>query len=169
MVKKILLVLILLPFLVLLLAPKTELYHLLEKRLAAQDIVISGEQVHTTPIGLSLEHPTFYLKGAPVATAQSVSLWSLLLYSRMDVEGLVFDPSFKNFVPPSVHTITLIHSVVDPLNIQGTLTDPKMMGTGTIDLKERSATLHVSKLPGDSPLKRYLKHTKGGWVYESKF
>jgi len=169
MVKKILLALILLPFLVLLLAPKTELYHLLEKRLAAQDIVISGEQIHTTPIGVRLEHPTFYVKGIPVATAQSVSLWSLLLYSRMDVEGLVFDPSLKNYVPSSVHSITLVHSVIDPLHIQGTLTDPTMTGTGTIDLTGRSATLQVSKLPASSPLKRYLKHTKGGWLYESTF
>ena len=169
MVKKILVALILLPFLVLLFAPKTELYHLLEKRLAAQDIVISGEQIHTTPIGLTLEHPTLYVKGIPVATARSVSLWSLLLYSRMEVKGLVFDPSLKNFVPPSVQTVTLIHSVVDPLHVQGTLTDPKLAGTGTIDLKGRSMTLRVSRLPGNSPLKRYLKHTKGGWVYESTF
>ncbi len=169
MVKKILLVLILLPFLVLLLAPKTELYYLLEKRLAAQDIVISGERIQTTPIGLKLEHPTFYVKGIPVATARSVSLWSLLFYSRMEVDGLVFDPSLRNFVPPSVQTLALAYTVMDPLHVRGDLADPKMTGSGTVDLKDRALSLKLGKLPDRSPLKRYLKHTKGGWIYERKF
>jgi len=169
MVKKILLVLILFPLVLVLFAPKTELYYLLEKRLAAQDIVLSGEQVHETLLGLTLEHPTIYIKGIKIATVKSMSLWSLLVYTHVTVEGVKFDPSLKHFVPPAVANVTLTHSLLHPTRLAGVIRDPALSGAITIDLKGRHAVVTFSQLPANSPVKRYLKHRKGGWDYETNF
>jgi len=169
MVKKILLSLILLPFLILLFAPKKELYYLLEQRLKPQGIVIADEAVHETPIGLTLEHPVLYVKGVRVATARELSLWSLLLYGRGVADHVRFDPAFERYAPASVARGTLTFSILHPIRISIALNDPAFEAAGEVNLKERTLSLRLSRLPGNSPLKPYLKHGKGGWVYETNY
>lgn len=169
MVKKILVSLILLPFLLLFFAPKKELYYLIEHRLKNQGIVIADETIHESPVGLSLDHPVLYFKGAPVATVQNLSLWTLLLYGQASIENVHFDAAFKRYLPSSIAQGVLTFTIFHPTQIAITLTDPAMAGEGEIDLKTRTLTLRMKKVPANSPLKSYLKHTKGGWVYEKRF
>jgi len=104
-----------------------------------------------------------------IATVKSMSLWSLLVYTHVTVEGVKFDPSLKHFVPPAVANVTLTHSLLHPTRLAGVIRDPALSGAITIDLKGRHAVVTFSQLPANSPVKRYLKHRKGGWDYETNF
>jgi hypothetical protein len=169
MVKKILLVSILLPLLLLVFAPKKELFYLLQRRLAQQGITVSGGTIHENPLGLSIEHPSVYFKGIKVADIQSITLWSLLVYSRGSIDGITFDPSLRSFLPAGVQRVSAVHSLLKPTHIRLSLRDPKQQGDGDIDISKRILRFVFTKLPSDTPLKEYLKSNKGGWDYEQRF
>jgi len=169
MVKKILVVLILIPLFVLVFAPKKELLFWAEKQWAAQGIVLADGAISENLFGVTVDHPSLYFKGAKVATIEHLSLWSLLVYSKGSADGVVFDPAFASYVAPGIGHVTLSHSIVNPLAVSLRLDDRALPGTGEIDLKQRRITLHFDTLPKKSPIKRYLKKTKGGWVYAQKF
>ena len=169
MVKKILLVVVLLPFLILMLSPKKEIFYLFEKQLADRGIVISDGTISEHPFGLTIEHPALYFKGAKVATAREITLWSVLAYTRGSIDGLVTDPSLKNYLPEKVDKISVVHSIASPFIAPVTLQDTSYGGEGEIRLKERRLKIRFPHLPAKSPMTRYLKHTKGGWTYEQRF
>jgi hypothetical protein len=169
MVKKILLVIVLLPFLILMLSPKKEIFYLFEKQLANQGIIVSDGVISEHPFGLTIEHPALYFKGAKVATAKEITLWSVLAYTRGSIEGLVVDPSLKKYLPENVDRISLVHSIASPFVVPVTLRDKTYGGEGEIRLKERILKIRLPHLPAKSPMMRYLKHTKGGWTYEQRF
>jgi len=169
MVKKTVISIILLPLLILMFSPKKELLFLLEKRLATQGIVLADGQIETHPFGLTIDHPSVYVKGIKVATLQHLSLWSVLLYTQGNVEGVTFDPSLKSYLPARIAHVALVHSIVDPLRAQLRVEDPTVQGRGSIHLKKRTLSLRFTKLPKEISTTRYLKHTKGGWNYAQRF
>ena len=169
MVKKILLFLVVLPWLLWAFAPKKELYYLLEHRLAGQGIVLSGEALSATPVGLSIEHATLYAKGVRVATIEHISLWSLLLYTRGSAEHIRLDASLARMLPSAVQQVSVTHSVIQPMQIALRIDDPKLAATGTIDLSTRTIRLVFAKAPSAEMLTRKMKQTKEGWVYEQRF
>jgi hypothetical protein len=169
MVKKILLIVVLLPFLILALSPKKELVFLLENRLAEQGIVIADGMVSETLFSVTIEHPVLYYKGVKVATAGSISLWSALLYTQGTINDVIFDASLTAYLPAKLEQISLVHTVAKPINVAIVLTDKALPGEGDVNLKDRSLHLQFSKMPRESSWARYLKKTKGGWTYEQRF
>ncbi len=169
MVKKTIISIILIPFLILAFSPKKELLFLLEKRLATQGIVLADGYVETHPFGLSIDHPSLYVKGIKVATLRHLSLWSVLFYTKGSVEGITVDPSLTSYLPAHIAHATLVHSIIDPLRASLRVDDPAVQGTGAIQLKKRTLSLRFTKLPKGISTTRYLKHTKGGWIYAQRF
>jgi len=167
MVRNAVILLILLPLLTVLLMPKKELYYLLEKRLEAQNIVISGEQLQENLLGLTIEHPTLYLGGAPLATAKEISLWSLLFYTKIDFTDLVVAEGLPTAV--NAKRLHLTHSVLSPLKVILTGESSLGMLDGEIQLKARMLRLNATKGGENKAFARYLKKSEKGWVYESKF
>ncbi len=167
MVRNSVILLIVLPLLIMFLMPKKELYYLLEKRLEAQNIVISGEKLQENFLGLTVAHPTFYLGGAPLATAKDISLWSLLFYTKMDVTDLVVAEGLPAAL--SAKTVGLTHSVLSPL--KAILAGESSLGllNGEIQLKARTLRLNSTKGGENRAFAKYLKKSEKGWVYESKF
>jgi hypothetical protein len=168
MVKKIVLFLIVLPWLLWAFAPKKELYYWVEKQMAAQGIVLANERIGTTPIGLSIDHADLYAKGVKVATIDHASLWSLLLYTRGGAQRITLDPTLAKMLPGGVKSITATHSIARPTVIALSIDDPRLSAVGSIDLRTRTLTLTFAKAPAEG-LKRYIHKTKGGWVYEQRF
>ena len=167
MVRNTVILLIILPLLVVLLMPKKELYYLLEKRLETQNIVISGEDIRENLLGLTVTHPTFYLGGAPVATAREISLWSVLFYTEANIHDL----SIAEGLPAAtdVKSFTARYSMLSPLMV--TLEGESTLGAlnGEIRLKARKLHLTVAKGGENRALSRYLRKSEKGWVYESEF
>jgi len=166
-VRNILFFLIVLPLAVMVFMPKKELYYLLEKRLQAQNIVISGETLSEGPLRLTIMHPVLYVRGVPLATAKRITLWSVLLYTKLEVEDLRITEGLPSEV--SIRTVTAIHSLRTPMKvlIQG----ESSLGAlgGYVSLKERQLHLDVAEGGKNRILSKYLKKGEKGWYYESKF
>lgn len=167
MVRNIIILLIVLPLLVLFFMPKKELYYLLEKRLFAQNIVISGEKLQENLFGLTVKHPTFYLGGASVATAKEISLWSILFYSRVNFHDLQIAQGLPAELKSDL--IYATHSIVSPLKVH--LVGKSTLGTmeGDLQMKARTMYLNIANDGAIGGFSKYLKKSEKGWVYESKF
>jgi len=169
MVKKILLFVVVLPWLLWAFAPKKELYYLLEKRLADRGVVLAGEELRETPVGLTVSHAVLYVKGVQVAAIEKASVWSLLLYSRGAVTRITLDPSLKRMLPEAIQQVAVTHSVLHPSILYLHIDDPQMTASGTIDLRTRALRLSFAKAPASELLRRRLKKNGEGWVYEQRF
>ncbi len=168
MVKKIAWVLVLLPGLFLATAPKKEFYYLFEKQLAKRGVIFSDETVREHPIGLILSHPVLYVKGVRVASIDTVSLWTVFLYTRASIASLTLDASLADMLPGALAHARASYSVLDPTRIQLRIDDPQLQGSGAIDFKTHTMRIVLPKEPPKS-LRPFLKQTKEGWIYEKHF
>ncbi len=169
MVKKVLLFVVVLPWLLWAFAPKKELYYLLEERLADRGVVLAGEQLRETPVGLSVLHAEVYVKGVKVAAIEKMSVWSLLLYGQGAATRITLDPSFRQMLPEAVRHLTVTHSVLHPAILYLDIEDPQMTASGTVDLRTRAVRLTFAKAPSSELLRRRVKKSGEGWVYEQRF
>jgi len=169
MVKKILLVIILLPFLILALSPKKALLYQWEKQLAIRGIKLADGVIRTHPFGITIDHPSVYVKGIKVATIKHISLWSALFYTRGTIDGIKFDEAMEAYLPPKLAHVSLVHSVIEPTHVRLAVTDKAFPGDGDVDLRQRAFKMRFVTLPKNTPIAKYLKHGKGGWVYEQQF
>ncbi len=167
MVRNILIILLLLPLAVMIFMPKKELYYLMEHKLKEQNIVISGETLKEGLLSLTIENPVVYIGGAPLAKAEKITLWSLLVYTRLDArellvaEGLPAELKFQS--------VGARYSIVSPTNIY--LEGLGSLGTieGNVDLLDRTVQIVIPEDAEVAALSKYLKKGDKGWVYESKF
>ncbi|HHB94453.1 MAG TPA: hypothetical protein ENK88_04840, partial [Campylobacterales bacterium] len=83
MVKKIIGGFFLLLIFLVIFAPKQQIYYLLEKELAKNDIVISNEKFSDNLLGLSISDADIYVKGIKMAHIKSVDLDIFLLYNKL--------------------------------------------------------------------------------------
>jgi hypothetical protein len=168
MVKKILLMVILVPVLILVLAPKKELWYLAEQQLKAQGLVISGEAIDDQLFGLKLRHPTIYFKGAKIATADSMTIWSVFVYTRATIDKIVVDDSLGAYLPASIDAVTITHTVSRPTRAAIRIEGETLAGEGYADGKKHLLHVRFGTVPPHSMLTRMLKKTEGGWVYEQR-
>lgn len=167
MVRNTAILLILLPLVVVLFMPKRELYYLLEKKLYEKNIVISGEKLDEEFLGLTVEHPIFYLNGAAVASARKISLWSILFYTKVDFHDLKIAEGLPMAL--DIGVLDTSHSVLSPL--QATFSGESSLGKidGEVQLQTRIIHLNISEGGKKRAFAKYLKKSEKGWVYESKF
>lgn len=167
MVKKIAILFLVVPLLILLFMPKKELYYLLEKRLSAQNIVISGEVLEENLLGLTVKHPTIYFGGAPMATADEISLWTLLAYTKANFKGLHIAEGLPTEI--RIETLDATHALFAPFDIS--VLGQSSLGEieGAVALQERKIQLDIAEGGRNMALAKYLKKSEKGWTYESRF
>jgi len=166
-VKQMLLILILLPLAIVLFMPKKELYYLLEQRLAQKHIMITDESLREGPFSLTILHPVVRFNGAPVAHAERITLWSLLLYSKADIKAVAVAEGLPTEVNAS--RMTAIHSILSPLRMR--IEGQSSLGSveGALDLQGRRLHLELAEGGNNQALSAYLKKGEKGWYYESRF
>jgi len=166
-VRNSIILLILLPLAVMLFMPKKEIYYLVEKKLAQNSMVISGETIKEGLFSLTLEHPTLYYKGAEVATAEIITLWSIWFYSRAELHNSMITEGLPTEL--SITYLEGIHSLLSPMQIS--ISGESSLGeiNGTVDLKSRKIHLDIEEGGKQRAFVRYLKKGEKGWYYESTF
>ena len=169
MVKNIFIALCIIWFALLVFMPKRELYYQLEKELAKQEIIISGEKIEEGWFSLTLKEPSVYLKGIKIATIEEIDIFTLLFYTKVELKTLLLDKSLKAIAPQQTEYIVLSHSLLSPLQVligaQG------QFGTvnGHADLKERKVTIDFTEAKEIGMIKSLLKKDEKGWHYERSF
>lgn len=167
MVKKIIISLILLPLIIMVLAPKTELYYLLEQRLKEQHIMITEGSIDEGLIGLTINDAVVSFEGASVASAKKIELSSLLLYTKIDLSHLVVMEGLGTEV--SVENLRASNSIMSPLSIDISASSSLGDMKGVADLKANKIHIDISnETNGISRFKQYLKKGTDGWYYEQR-
>ncbi len=153
-----------------LLAPKQELYYLLEKSLKENNIIISNETLKDSWIGLKIDHADIYVEGAKIATNRELNLIFLFLYAKLSIEDLEIDKSLHRVAPKKIDNLTATYSVLNPLKV--ILKGSGSVGEieGTVSLKERRVEILFPKPKDLNTIKKFLKKdTKKGWYYEKTY
>jgi len=169
MVKKIFILLAVLWFALLWLMPKQEMYYKLEKVLAEDGIKINEKSIEEGWFSLTLHESDIYAKGIKLATAQKVSICTLLFYSSVEVENLVLDDSLKAMAPTHTDKATLTHAIWNPLHVsvegQGSFGGLD----GDVALADKTVRLDFNETKGVQMFKPKLKQDEKGWYYETSF
>ncbi len=153
-----------------LLAPKQELYYLLEKSLKEKSIIISNETIKDTWIGFKINHADIYVEGAKVATNKELNFLFLFLYAKLSIDDLEIDKSLHSVAPKKVDRLTATYSILNPLKIilKGNGSVGEM--SGTVALKDRKIEVLFPKPKDLKTIKKFLKKdAKKGWYYEKTY
>ncbi len=153
-----------------LLAPKQELYYLLEKSLKKSNIIISNETIKDTWIGLKIDNADIYVSGAKVATNRELNFIFLFLYAKLSLNDLEIDKSLHSVAPKKLDNLTATYSILNPLNIL--LKGDGSVGEieGSVALKDRKIEILFPKPKDLATVKRFLKKDiKRGWYYEKTY
>jgi len=149
--------------------PKQALYYKLEEELLKNDIKINEQSIEEGLFSLTLHNSKVYVKGIQLATIEKIDFFTLLFYTKVEVNKLLLDESLKNVTPTKIDTIVVTHAIWNPLNIvlgaQGSFAN---VG-GSVSLVERHIRLDFNETKNIEMLKNNLKQDEKGWFYETTF
>ncbi len=169
MVKKIFIALFVVWFALLMFMPKQELYYKLEKELAKQDIVINEQSIKEGIFSLTLNQPSVYVKGIKIATLEKVSFFTLLFYTKIQIDSLLLDDSLKALAPQQTDKAISSHSLLSPMDILVNAEGSFGFIDGGANLKERTLRLDFIETKEIESIKSKLKKDDKGWYYETSF
>lgn len=169
MVKQIVLFFLAIWLALVILMPKREFYYKLEEVLSTQGIVLNEEKIEEGFFGITLKNVSVYVKGIYVASIEEVSLFTLFIYSRMEVNDLLVDDSLKTMIPQKTQNAVVNYSVFTPLSVSVEALGSFGSMSGDIALNERKVYLDFNESKNIDMLKPYLKKGEKGWVYETSF
>jgi len=169
MVKKVLLSILLIWIALLVLMPKTELYYLLEKKLAQQDIRLNEEKMSEGLFSLHIDGLTVYVKGVKVAQIKEADILTLLIYNRIRLKDITLDPLLKEKVPQHIDEVYLVHWIFNP-----TLVKIKAQGEwgeidGGLSLSQRKLKLQMQDTNQTLPWQQSFAKDAKGLHYEISF
>jgi len=169
MVKKIVGGFFLLLIFLVIFAPKQQIYYLLEKELAKNDIVISNEKFSDNLFGLSIKDADIYVKGIKMAHVKSLDLNIFFLYNKLSIDSIHTDKGIQNIAPKSIDNITAVFSIIKPYKVAidgvGSFGEVK----GGVYLNMNKIFLRLSKTKDISIFRKFLKKDKEGLYYEKFF
>ena len=153
-----------------LLAPKVELYYLLEKSLKEKSILISNESITDTWYGLKIENADLYVAGAKVANIAELNFNFFLFYNTLKINEIKMDKSLSNMAPKEINNLNAIYSILEPLKIK--LDGDGSFGVldGTVALLEKKIEILFPVAKELKTIKKFLKKDKEkGWFYETNY
>jgi len=164
MVKRIFGGFFLLVILLWLVSPKQELYFLLEKELAKNDIVISNERFVDRWYGLEIYDADIYVKGIKMATTESLKLYIFFLYNKLSVTNTKIEVD-----PKSIDTLTAIFNVIKPYKIA--IKSSGSFGTvdGGVYLMDKKLILRVIEHKNMKMFEKFLSKDDRGEYYEKYY
>ena len=169
MVKKFLIVSLLIWFFILFFMPKEELYYKLEQRLEERGIKINEKKIESGIFSLVIYDATIYVQGIQLASIEKIDFFTLLLYTSLNLEGLIVDETMRAKLPTHIADATINYMVWNPLNI---VTDAQgSFGglQGFANLQERTVHLDFNDSVGVNAFQSNLTKGENGWYYETSF
>lgn len=149
--------------------PKEEIYFALEKALQKEGIEINEAKIEPGIFTLTIHDAVVYVHGIEVATIHTMTCFTVLLFSRLEIENAQVGKNFQEYFPKKVDTATLTHSIWHPEQVKvegiGAFGDVH----GDIFLKEHRVHLDFTSEKRLGMLKRMLKKGSKGWYYETTF
>ena len=147
-----------------LVAPKQELYFLLEKELKKNDIVISNERFVDTWYGLEISDADIYVKGIKLAKASSLKLHIFFLYNSLIVENIETEVD-----PKSIDKISMIFNVIKPYKVAIKSSGSFGVIEGGIYIMNKKLLLRVKESKNMKAFQKFLSHDEKGDYYEKYY
>jgi len=169
MVKKVMLIVLLVWLSLLLFMPKTAFYYSLENALAKKEIRLNEATIEEGLFSLTMEKVTLYVKGIEVAKIKEMSLFTLLFYSTVQIEGVEVDEALHSKIPAFLQEATLRHNILMPLSLSVDANGSFGSVEGEMDLLAGTVHLDFTKVGKIDMLKPFLKKDEKGWYYEGSF
>jgi len=153
-----------------LLAPKEEIYYLLEKSLKKSNIIISNEEIIDKWYGLKLLNADIYVEGVKLANASELNFDFFLVFNRLTIKEIKTDESLHAMAPKEINLLEAKYSLLNPVKIE--LTGQGSFGEmqGEVQLLDRKVEVLFPVEKDLKALKKFLKKdaTKG-WYYEKNY
>ncbi len=92
--------------------PKLNMYNLLEKNIAKENIIISGETKKEKVFGLTLNGLELYYDSLYTSFIKRVDFTTFLLYSNINIKDIRVSKDFEKIVPSNIKEIDIKHSVL---------------------------------------------------------
>jgi hypothetical protein len=157
-------------FALLVFMPKQELYFTLEKELAKQDIEINEQNIEEGVFSLNLIKPVIYVKGIKIATLEKINIFTLLLYTNINVKSLLLDESLKSFAPEKIDAANISHVVFNPFHLNIEAKGSFGILEGNANLTERTLHLDFTETTKEiDSIRPNLKKDEKGLYYETSF
>jgi len=155
-------------------APKTSVYHLLEKELKTYGVVISAETTRDNGFTFDVENANVSFKGIDSAVVESINLKAFLLYNSISANGVTLSSAANSFVPLKVQNADVVYSIFNPLNV--TAFAQGEFGEADVSFNLLERTLHLELQPSKVMLQKYKstlrnlkKSQEGDYVYDKTF
>ncbi len=170
MVKRIIVGFFLSILLLWLLAPKQELYYLLEKELKKNDIIISNETIKDTWFGLKLLNAEIYVKGAKMAKVSELQLNIFFLYNTLTIKNIMVNEAMHNDAPKNIEDIRIEYSIRDPLHVKLNALGSFGVLEGKVAFMDKHISIVFPVAKDIKSFKKFLKKDKTGeWKYETNY
>ena len=169
MVKKILLFLLFVWVGVVILMPKTELYYLLEKKLAQQGIKLNEERMSEGLFSLHIEGLDVYVQGIKVAQIKEADVLTLLVYNRIKLKDVTLDPLLKEKLPQHIDEVSLRHWIFAPTSIKLKAEDKWGEIDGKVSLLHKKVSLEMQDGNQTLPWQQVFAKDAKGLHYEISF
>jgi hypothetical protein len=147
-----------------LVAPKQELYFLLEKELEKSDIIISNERFVDTWYGIEISDADIYVKGIKLAKASSLKLSVFLLYNRLTVENIETEVD-----PKSIDTLSMVFNIIKPYKIAIKSSGSFGVIEGGVYLMKKKLLLRVKERKNIKAFEKFLSKDEKGDYYEKYY
>ncbi len=98
-----------------------------------------------------------------------MNFFTVLFYSRMELQSLHVDDSLKTMVPQETQKAVITHSIFSPLGVFVEASGSFGAMAGAIDLSDRKVHLDFNESKNIEMLRSRLKKDEKGWVYETSF
>jgi len=169
MVKKFLILLLVLWFAILFFMPKQLLYYKLEEVLLQNDIKINEEKIEEGLFSLTLYNSKVYVKGIQLATVEKIDFFTLLFYTKVDVNQLLLDESLKNMAPTEIYQIEATHAIWNPVYVSLDALGIFGKSNGQVSLLNKHLRMDLEDSKNIDMLKGSLQKDEKGWFYETSF
>jgi hypothetical protein len=168
-VKKTFIILFVVWFTAVLFMPKRNFYYKVEHMLLPQDIKINEGTISEGLFSLQIDNAEIYVKGINLIHLKEASLFSLLFYSRIELQEIIVDDSLRSMVPGQLDEVVLSHVIWQPQMVS--VSGHGAFGTfkGEVNLVQRQIHIDFAEVDKLGILKDQLKKGKRGWYYETSF
>jgi len=139
--------------------PKENIFFTLQKELKKENIFINTK-TSSTILNLYLKDSIIFINGIDIAKINSISITPLIFFNKIELKNIKID--FNNL---KITTLSLNHSIIEPLNIKIKGFSEFANIRGNIDRKIKIYLLNLT----NETIKSFLKKDKKGYFYAQKF
>jgi len=132
-------------FLMMLIAflPKENIYYFALEQLNNKKIELNQNKIDDGYFKFIVDELQIKYDGLKVSDISNVEFDMFIYQTKIDISNIKVDNSFSKFVPNKIDTLTLSHTIINPLSIDINSKFNLGFCTGTIDLLNRVVKLDI--------------------------